>query len=415
MGVCPRKRARHHHGKIRSFPKDDKSKPVHLTAFMGYKAGMTHVVREVTKLGSKKHQKEVIDAVTILECPPMTVVGVVGYVETPRGLRALTSVWAEHLNDECKRRFYKNWYKSKKKAFTKYAKKAADPKGKKLRERDIERIKRYCQIVRIIVHTQIGKIHLRQKKAHIMEIQVNGGSVKEKVEFALSKFEKEIRISDVFQPSEYMDIMAVTKGHGVNGVVKRFGVRRLPRKTHRGLRKVACVGGWHPERVMHTVARAGQMGYHHRTQRNLKVYKLGVGSSYGTKNNARTESDPTEKNITPLGGFPHYGDVTEDYIMLRGGVMGAKKRVITLRRALFPPSGKKGQEVINVKFIDTASKLGHGRFQTAEEKLKFFGVTAKGAALEEKKEVPKVEAPKAPEATKVVEAPKPAKEEVHKA
>lgn len=396
MGVAPRKRARHHHGKIRSFPRDDKAKPVHLTAFIGYKAGMTHVVREVTRPGSKRHLKEVIDAVTILECPPMTVVGVVGYVETPRGLRALTTVWAEHLSDECKRRFYKNWYKAKRKAFDKYAKRAADPKGKKLRERDIERIRRYCQVVRVIAHTQIGKLHLRQKKAHIMEIQVNGGSIKEKVDFALSKFEKEVRVGDVFQQNENLDIMGVTKGHGVNGVVKRFGVRRLPRKTHRGLRKVACVGGWHPERVMHTVARAGQMGYHHRSERNKKVFRIGVGSRYGALNNARTEADATDKNITPLGGFPHYGEVTEDYLMLRGGVIGTKKRPITLRKAMFAIPGKRGQEQIALKFIDTASKIGHGRFQCADEKLKFFGIAKK--VTEEKKEAPAVPVKEAPKA-----------------
>jgi len=50
----------------------------------------------------------------------MKIVGLVGYVETPRGLRALATVWAG-VRDECvKRRFYKNWYKSKKKCFEKY-------------------------------------------------------------------------------------------------------------------------------------------------------------------------------------------------------------------------------------------------------------------------------------------------------
>jgi len=39
-----------------------------------------------------------VEAVTILETPPMVVVGVVGYVKTPRGLRSLTTVWADHLN-----------------------------------------------------------------------------------------------------------------------------------------------------------------------------------------------------------------------------------------------------------------------------------------------------------------------------
>jgi large subunit ribosomal protein L3e len=107
---------------VRAFPKDDKTKPPHLTAFLGYKAGMTHILREVNKPGSKLHKKEAVEAVTILETPPMIGVGIVGYVETPRGLRTLTSVWAAHLNEEVKRRFYKNWFRSKKKAYTRYAK-----------------------------------------------------------------------------------------------------------------------------------------------------------------------------------------------------------------------------------------------------------------------------------------------------
>ena len=64
------------------------------------------------------------------------------------------------------------------------------------------------------------------------------------------------------------------KGKGYEGVVTRWGVTRLPRKTHRGLRKVACIGAWHPARVSFTVARAGQNGYHHRTELNKKIYKV---------------------------------------------------------------------------------------------------------------------------------------------
>merc|ERR550539_1829225 len=95
LGFLPRKRCTHNgsRGQVRSFPQDDTSKPCHLTAFMGYKAGMTHIMREVNKPGSKLHKKEVVEAVTILETPPMVAVGLVGYVETPRGLRTLTTVW----------------------------------------------------------------------------------------------------------------------------------------------------------------------------------------------------------------------------------------------------------------------------------------------------------------------------------
>src|SRR5436309_2956629 len=77
----------------------------------------------------------------------MIVVGLVGYIETPRGLRSLTTVWAEHLSDEVKRRFYKNWYKSKKKAFTRYAKKHSENKGASI-TRELERIKKYCTVAR---------------------------------------------------------------------------------------------------------------------------------------------------------------------------------------------------------------------------------------------------------------------------
>jgi large subunit ribosomal protein L3e len=106
----------------------------------------------------------------------MVVVGVVGYVQTPRGLRALTTVWAQNLSEEVRRRFYKNWFKSKKKAFTKYAKKWEDESGKKELEHELERIKKYCTVVRVIAHTQLSKIRGtradRQRKAHIMEVQV---------------------------------------------------------------------------------------------------------------------------------------------------------------------------------------------------------------------------------------------------
>ena len=113
MGFYPKKRAARHRGKVKAFPKDDPAKPVHLTCFLGFKAGMTHIVREADRPGSKVNKKEILEAVTIVECPPLVAVGVVGYIETPRGLRALKTVWAEHISEECKRRFYKNWCVSK--------------------------------------------------------------------------------------------------------------------------------------------------------------------------------------------------------------------------------------------------------------------------------------------------------------
>lgn len=50
------------------------------------------------------------------------------------------------------------------------------------------------------------------------------------------------------------------------------------------------------------------------------------------KNNASTEYDLTEKTITPMGGFCHYGEVNQDFLMLKGCIAGTTKRVITLRK-----------------------------------------------------------------------------------
>ncbi|MBA0581217.1 hypothetical protein Gorai_023401 [Gossypium raimondii] len=253
----------------------------------------------------------------------MVVVGIVGYVKTPRGLRTLGSVWAQHLSEEVKRRFYKHWCKSKKKAFTKYSKKLETEDGKNDIQLQLEKLKKYCTVIRVLAHTQIRKMKgLKQKKAHLMEIQVNGGTIAQKVDFAYGFFEKRIPVDAVFQKDEMIDITGVTKGNGFEA------------------------------RVSFTVARAGQNGYHHRTEMNKKVYKLGKAGH--ESHAAMTDYDRTEKEITPMGGFPHYGVVKEDYLVIKG-------------------RGGVALEEIKLKFIDTSSKFGHGRFQTTQEKAKFYG------------------------------------------
>lgn len=339
---------------------------------MGFKAGMTHIVREVDKPGSKVHKKDVVEAVTVIETPPMVVVGLVGYIETPFGLRTLTTVWASHLSDQLKRRFYKNWYRSKKKAFTKYAKKAAA--HPKTIERELNRIKKYCTVVRVLAHTQTRLLNLRQKKAHLMEIQVNGGTIPQKVDFAHKLFEQPFSIDSIFNENDMIDIIGVTKGKGFEGVTTRWGTTRLPRKTHKGLRKVACIGAWHPSRVQFSVPRAGQHGYHHRTEINKKIYRIGKAKS---TNSGSTDFDLTVKTINPMGGFPQYGEVKEDFLMIKGCCVGPRKRVLTLRKTLLAQTSRSAREAIKLKFVDTSSKFGHGRFQTADEKDKFLGVLKK--------------------------------------
>jgi len=375
LGFLPRKRCTHPKGKIGAFPKDDPSKPPHLTGFMGFKAGMTHVVREVDRVGAKLHGKEIVEGVTVIDTPPIVVVGVVGYVETAIGLKTLTTVWAQHIGEEFQRRLYKNWYRCKKKRFSSVAKKWAEDVKEKCIDRELERMGKYCSVIRVICHTQPQLVPTDLKKAHIFEIQVNGGDSKKKVEWAASLLEKKIPINSVFEKDEMIDFIGVNKGKGFEGVVTRWGVTRLPRKTHKGLRKVACIGAWHPANIQYSIARAGQMGYHHRTEINKKVFRVGKADAIGESGS--TDFDLTKKSITPMGGFKRYGIVKNDFLMVKGSVLGNIKQHILIRKSLLPQNSRKAKENVKLKFIDTSSKVGTGRFQTSEEKKKMYGPTKK--------------------------------------
>merc|ERR1712212_692891 len=205
----------------------------------------------------------------------------------------------------------------------------------------------------------------------------NGGSIADKVNFAREHFGKEVPVGKVFAQDEMIDVIGVTKGHGFKGVTSRWHTKKLPRKTHKGLRKVACIGAWHPSRIQYTVARAGQKGYHHRTEINKKIYEIKMGyhqkDGKMVKNNAATEYDTTDKCINPMGGFPHYGMVKQDFVMIKGCCIGPKKRVLTLRKSLLVHTKRVALEDIKLKFIDTSSKFGHGRFQTPQDKSHFMG------------------------------------------
>lgn len=71
-------------------------------------------------------------------------------------------------------------------------------------------------ILLLLVH-QMRMLPLRQKKSHLMEIQVNGGTIAEKVEWARGKLEQQVPVSTVFGQDEMIDVIGVTKGKGYKG------------------------------------------------------------------------------------------------------------------------------------------------------------------------------------------------------
>ncbi|KAJ7043415.1 ribosomal protein L3-domain-containing protein [Mycena alexandri] len=127
------------------------------------------------------HKEEVRQAVTTIETSPLIVNSTVGspWSAYPRPRLGIPPL------DEIEWSFYKNWCRSKKKVFARYAKKHAEDSGKSVAH-ELVRICKYCTVVRILTHIQICNTGLSQEKAHLMEIQVNGGSIPEKIEFAQS-------------------------------------------------------------------------------------------------------------------------------------------------------------------------------------------------------------------------------------
>lgn len=367
LAFLPRKRAQRIRPKIPSYPQDNQEEKVHLTTYFAYKAGMSHVLRVGEREGSKLNKKEIIDPVTILETPKCVVFGLVGYRKTPRGLENIKTVLAEHIDESVKRRYYRRYYRSQKTALSNYPLKYKNG----IVEQEIQTIRENADVIRILIHSQAPKIKsLNTKKAHIMESQLNGGTVQEKIDFALEHFEREISVQDCFTKEEMIDIIGVTKGKGFRSTTKRWGTTILPRKTNKGIRKVACIGAWHPSRVMYSVPRAGQTGFHHRVMQNKRVYLVGDGKDTAV---CKTEFDLTEKTINPMGGFCGYGNVNNEFLMVKGSVVGPRKRVLVLRKVVGRKFKGANAESINIKFIDTSSKIGSGRFQTSTEKEQFYG------------------------------------------
>ncbi len=321
LAFSPRKRASSIVPRIRSWP-DYEGEPK-LLGFAGYKAGMTHVIMIDDKKNSPTYGEEIVVPVTVIECPPLKVMGIRVYKNTPYGLQIAGEVWTNELDEYLGRRL--NLPKK-------------TPDVDKLRE--IEDIAE----VRVITYTQPYKITGVPKKVpDVMEQKVGGSDINAVLDYAIAKLGKEVRISEVFQEGALIDVIAITKGKGFQGPVKRWGVITLDAKHARSSkhRRVGTLGPWTPHRVRWTVPQAGQMGFHQRTEYNKRIIKIGENG----------------EEITPKGGFVHYGVIRSDYVLVSGSVPGPVKRLIRMRDAIRPPQ-KVVYEGINVLYISTSSKQG---------------------------------------------------------
>jgi len=296
LAYLPRGRAAQETGRIRYWP--SASEGPKLLGYMGYKAGMTHLFYIEDHPRSPNFGKEVNQPVTVIETPPILICAIRAYTRTDYGLKTFAEAWMEDPPKDLER------------VFTLPEKFTPENGLKKIGENlgDIFEF-------RFLTISQPRLANVSKKKPELMESKIDGAPIEELFEYAKGLLGKTIGIAEVFKEGQFVDAIAVSKGKGFQGPVKRWGIRILSRKSRKTKRGVACIGPWKPPRVLYTVPRAGQMGYHQRTEYNKRILKIGSDG----------------KEVTPSGGFVRYGVVKGPYVLLSGSVPGPRKRLIRLR------------------------------------------------------------------------------------
>jgi large subunit ribosomal protein L3 len=293
----PRKRAKRIYPAVSTYPESDKAK---IMGFAGYKTAMTHAILVDNKKTSLTSGQEISVPVTILECPPIRVVGFRAYKDTSNGLKIFGEVWSKDLPKELERKVKIKSVKTEEQL------KKLEPKINEISK------------LRVIAVTQPKLAGIGKKKPEIFEIEIGGKDSKEKFDFSKAILGKDVKANEIFKEGEFVDVSSVSKGKGTAGVVQRFGIRIQDRHAKKKLRHIGTLGPQTPRKVRPTVPQAGQLGFQTRTELNKRVIKIGDDG----------------KKITPASGFHKYGVIKSDYIVLEGSVPGPKKRLIRLRPAI---------------------------------------------------------------------------------
>src|SRR2546426_723402 len=172
--------------------------------------------------------------------------------------------------------------------------------------------------VRVITYTQPSLVTgVPKKKPDLMENRVGGGSIADRIKYARGLLGKEIPVTEFCREGSMVDVAAITKGKGWQGHHTRWGTRLLSHKNSKHRRNIGTLGNFQPGYVRPTVPQGGQFGYHQRTEYNKRILKIG---------------DKADE-VTPDGGFLHYGNLRNPYVLLHGSIPGPTKRLIRFRDA----------------------------------------------------------------------------------
>ncbi len=310
----PHRRAQRLLPRVRNWPAPSEPAVLSLLAF---KAGMTHV-GIIDDSNSPSKGQEVARAATILVLPKMFVYGLrfykKGYLYTHAVNEVHDAAMAQKIGVKNTKRT--NLEEAKKKT------------GE------------YANVV-ALAFADPGALKIRIKKTLRFEIPVGGKDVASKLTFAEKLLGKELKISDVLNSGDIIDVTSVSKGKGWEGPVHRFHVAKLYHKSTGKTRHVGSLGAWHPAKVLFSVPQAGHLGFNYRTELNKRILKVGTAQD--------------ASSVTPAGGFLRFGNVNNDYILIDGSVPGPAKRLVRIRKAL--RSGKKAM-VPKITYISLESKQG---------------------------------------------------------
>jgi large subunit ribosomal protein L3 len=281
----------------------------------------------------------------------MKVAAIRVYKDSPYGLQCLTEVWSDKLDKDLERLLPVRKSKSDKKKSKKSKdedeeddeaeKDEKETKKEKKGSAELQVDQELIDEVRILMHTLPRMVMgIPKKKPDLIEVRIGGGTIQERLALAKDLIGKEIKVTDyIKEPGKVVDLVAVTKGKGFQGCIKRWGVKLLVHKNSKHRRNIGTMGPWHPNYVMSTVPLAGQMGFHQRTELNKTIIKVGENG----------------EEVTPSGGFIRYGKVVNTYILIYGSIPGPSKRMIRIRDAA-RYHGKTYKWEIN--YLSTASKQG---------------------------------------------------------
>lgn len=312
MQFWPRSRAADVVARVRSWPsmKDQK-----LAGFAGYKVGMTHVLVKDNIATSISKGDEIQVPVTVIECPPVKVASVLLFSKDAYGERCVSQLNAEKLDKQLSRKMILQ--------------------KKPVKHSDVKNV----TDVRVLVHTQPWLSGLGKKTPEVFELGVGGQKLDDRITFAKSLLGKDVKVSDVFGEGQLVDSVSITKGKGLQGPVKRFHIALRSHKSEKTKRGPGSLGPWHGFRGFRT-PHAGQTGFQQRMEHNKYILRV---------------SDDVKK-VNVKGGFVRYGLVKAQYLLIRGSVGGASKRLVTLTAARRGHLVKLPKEAPEITYTSLASK-----------------------------------------------------------